>query len=128
MGKHLWEIKHAYYCSEGEDSAEYNSWAEHLDGAESMDMDLNLLVRWDWEIDKPSDDPNYRDGILNLYYVAQRKGIIWSSTVQVCRNDEASVRQYLEKCWGKLNEIWMPIGIESEVGDGQSNTSRNRHY
>jgi len=58
--KHLWECDHPYYCSEenyfrgrSETVAEYDSWAGWLNLNLGMDVDYNLIFRWDW---KPIDE------------------------------------------------------------------------
>lgn len=54
---HLWEVDHAYYCNEGnfysnDTVAAFASWPEFVEAGETeSDPDLNLLFRWDWELD-----------------------------------------------------------------------------
>lgn len=120
--KHLWEVDHPYYCNQGnyfaresvEDS--YGTWAAFEQEYRDSDFDMNLVFRWDWEFElddeeKPivSDDPNYRDGTLLIFWMGQRKGLYRYSRVSVCRADEPKVRAWLQPRLEHLMTLWEPL-------------------
>lgn len=120
MTAHLWDVKHAYYCNEGnyysnDCGFEYKSWQDFLAEMGNLDMDYNLLFRWDWvEEDAEGEpnyngDPNYRNGTLKLFWMHQRKGRFIYNTVEVCRNDEPAVIAYLTPFWQHLRDLWAPL-------------------
>lgn len=121
---HLWEVKHPYYCTEGQYFSsqsshqtiwEFKSWRDFLAEMGSADMDYNLLFRWDWselnDADEPTynGDDNYRNGKLHLFFMYQRKGYHSTSIVDVCRADEAAVREYLMPRLAHLRSLWEPL-------------------
>lgn len=132
---HLWEVDHSYYCSEGnyfsnDCTASYKSLSEFLEAEGSSDLDMNLVFRWDWREgpawgagDYAGDD-NYRNGLLNVFIVGQRKGLFRSATVQVCRADEDAVRGFLAPRLAHLLALWAPLDLDttgpSTVPGGQT--------
>lgn len=118
---HLWEIDHSYYCNEGNyfsnKSCEsyYKSWFEFAQEEKDADFDMNLVFRFDWvendEDDNPTfnGDPNYRNGKLKIFWMGQRKGLYRWSIVEVCRNDEPEVIEFLKARWDHLKTLWLPI-------------------
>ena len=117
----LWEIKHPYYCEEQQyftnqsTTGKYKSWSEFIENEGNNDPDYNLLFRWDWseteiknDIDY-SEDENYRNGELKLYWMLQRKGFHRSSIISVCRTDEPNVKEWLTERWQHLQKLWSPI-------------------
>ncbi len=125
MSKHLWEVDHSYYCNEGnfysnDCGTHYKSWHDFLADWDDADMDYNLLFRWDWF--EPTDedegtskpfngDINYRNGKLSIFWMLQRKGAFNYSTVEICRADEAAVREYLQPKLAHLMSLWEPLEI-----------------
>ncbi len=119
--KHLWEIKHSYYCNEGNyfagESCEsyYRSFADFLAEEGDADMDYNLLFRWDWierdenDEDTFNGDVNYRNGKLKLFWMGQRKGLYRWSIVEVCRADEQSVIEFIKPRLEHLKSLWEPL-------------------
>lgn len=116
--KNLWEVDHPYYCEgasyfgSGDMTTEheYASWAGFIATMGNADEDMNLLFRWDWE--EPhghTEDDNYRDGKLSLFFFHQRKGFHSASYVQVCRNDQEAVRAYLLPKAAKMRQLWEPL-------------------
>lgn len=83
-----------------------------------IDKDCNLLFRWDWQgiedvVYEPGQDVNYRDGVLRLFYVVQRKGYVIEAKVEVCQADEPAVQEYLDKGLNYLLEkVWGFDGVE----------------
>ena len=119
----LWEAKHPYYCNLGgyfsgeKVEGNYKSWSEFIDEEGDADFDMNLLFRWDWEkLDgepyEPGDDPNYRDGVLRLFWIAQRKGYYRYTNVEVCQADEPAVRAWLQERLDYLVCMWLPLQPE----------------
>lgn len=53
--KHLWEVKHRYYCNEGNYFSSdpslgprYKAFADFMEEWGDADPDYNLIFRWDW--------------------------------------------------------------------------------
>lgn len=123
MAKHLWEIDHPYYCNEGNYFASngdisdnhFKSWADFIEENADADFDMNLIFRFDWvegedhELAPFSGDENYRNGILKIFWMGQRKGLYRWSTVQVCRADEAAVIEFLKPRWEHMKLLWEGI-------------------
>lgn len=117
--KKLWEINHPYYCSEsnyfappGDCSMHYKSWNDFYEENGDADDDYNLIFRFDWEKDEEvSDkyDDNYRDSILKIFYLGQRKGIYRWVTVEVCNADEPIIREWLKGKWEHMKKLWEPF-------------------
>lgn len=128
MSTRLWEIDHPYYCNEGNYfasgcRAEFASWREFVAEADGEDFDMNLVFRWDWDLDtddagdsKPHPDPYYRDGTLNIFYIGQRKGLFRSVGVSVCKADEADVIAWLKPRWAHMQALWQGIADASSEG------------
>ncbi|KGC12964.1 hypothetical protein DM48_315 [Burkholderia gladioli] len=130
--KHLWEIKHPYYCTEGgythsqeqhKTIWEFKSWADFFAEMGDADMDYNMLFRWDWdEMDddnRPTftGDPYYRNGKLKMFFMVQRKGFHSCSIIDVCRADEPAVIEYLMPRLAHLMSLWEPLArITTEDG------------
>jgi len=123
--KHMWEAEHAYYCSESNyyvganhaPTKHYRSWSDFVGAEGDADMDCNLLFRWDWVAENrgdysPTGDPNYRDGILLLYWMGQRKGLYRWTTIEVCQADEDNVRDYLAPHMDHLMALWAPMAVK----------------
>lgn len=121
--KHLWEIDHPYYCSDSnyyatgdaQPTSSYKSWAEFIEAEGDADFDMNLVFRWDWNEGEDHDlqafngDVNYRNGILMIRWMGQRKGLYRWSTIEVCRADEAAVRLFLQPRWKHMKLLWEGI-------------------
>lgn len=122
--KHLWEVEHSYYCNEGnyfdgDCNKKFKSWQDFMDEMGNADLDMNLLFRWDMippYKDESSENPiiwqgdeNYRDCVLKLFWMGQRKGLYFSQTVEVCRSDESAIREYLTQRFEHLKLLWSPL-------------------
>ena len=117
---HLWEIDHPYYASQGNYyarpdeglHAEFSSWAEFYEDQGDADLDMNLVYRWDWTVPDPDD---YEDGeelppeTLDLFYVGQRKALLRSVSVEVQREDEPGIREWLVVRTEHMRKIWEPL-------------------
>lgn len=120
MTAHLWEIDHPYYCSErnfysNEPGDRFGSWQEFASEYGESDPDLNLIFRFDWRegVDNGAGvftgDVNYRNGVLQIFWVRQRKGIFACSEVSVCRADEAAAVEFLRPRWDLMKKLWAPL-------------------
>ena len=123
--KHLWEVDHPYYCNEGNYFASesvhghFSRWQDFIAEFGDSDPDLNLLFRWDWDAPHVEDDSekpikwvgdeNYRDSVLKIFWMGQRKGLYHYSTVDVCRADEPMVREFLQSRWNHFKTLWEPL-------------------
>jgi hypothetical protein len=120
--KHLWETDHPYYCNEGNYYAhesvgdEHKSFGEFIAEYANADFDLNLVFRWDWdERDAETEqstftgDVNYRNGVLKIFWMGQRKGLYRYSIVEVCRADETAVIAFLKPRWEYMQKLWEGI-------------------
>ena len=102
MSKHLWEIKHDYYC-EDRDELYYDSWIAFLESMNDIDYDLNLIFRFDWCINDKGENK------LFLYYVLQRKGIVRTDVINVNKSDENEIIEWLGYRFDHLFKLWSPI-------------------
>jgi hypothetical protein len=95
----------------------------------SMDMDLNLLYRWDWTDGTGDDDKNVDangiavgDARLDLFFMCQRKARPYSVTIEsVSRDDEPEIRAWLWTRWCHLMRLWSPVSgwpVEPAECDG----------
>ena len=110
MTTHLWEHKHRYYCNEGcyyerGQHVKYETFAEFLESNGNIDLDYNLLFRWDWEKEDDGD-------LLLLFWIAQRKARNFSMSVRVTEADEPAVRAFLQRAFNHLAALWLPILFE----------------
>jgi hypothetical protein len=113
---HLWEVKHPYYCNDGNYFAheqpvtEYGSWAEFFESEGDSDFDMNLLFRWDWRKADPEGNEwgNEKETLL-LFWMGQRKGLYRWTEVHVTEADEPAVRAWLETRWQYLKRLWTPL-------------------
>lgn len=130
MPKHLWEVRHPYYCNEGNFYSRdpycfHKSWGDFAYSMGDSDPELNLLFRWDWvaphedgDFDKAikwEGDENYRDSTLKLFWVMQRKGIFACHEVSVCRADEPAIRLWLQERVKHLLKLWEPLDMVSAL-------------
>lgn len=122
--KHLWEIKHPYYCATEcyftaqSIRTEYASWLEFIAAEGVDDLDLNFVFRWDWNLGEDHSlpihpDPYYRDGELQIFFMNQRKGYHRVAEIKVCKADESSVREWLKGRWDHMKTVWEPFDHES---------------
>ncbi len=118
--KHLWEVDHPYYCSEGNFySHEPYAWHDCWDdfGMVDSDPELNLLFRWDWtppteedcETIAFSEDESVKESTLQLFFVMQRKGIFCCREIKVARSEEPKIRDWLQSRLPHLLALWEPL-------------------
>ena len=115
---HLWDHQHPYYWNEGNFFRSgwhftYPSWADFMTEMGSSDDDLNLLCRWDWDLETDEDGNAVQPlgtGTVKLGFVLQRKAIVCSYHVRVDPDDEPVVRGWLQARWRKMQELWAGTG------------------
>lgn len=91
-------------------------------------MDYNLVFRFDWvppykegdDVEWESEiewkgDESYRDSVLKLFFMGQRKGLYWWVTIDVCRADEPAVREWLNTRWEHMRKLWAPLSGAIDV-------------
>lgn len=122
----LWDVEHPYYCNEGNFFARheecccgYKRWQDFAEEQGDNDLDMNLLFRWDWDAPRKDGDPenpidwqgdeNYRDSELKLFFMGQRKGYYRWVTVDVCRADEPTIRDWLQVRFDHMLQLWQPF-------------------
>jgi hypothetical protein len=123
MVKHLWEVDHSYYCHESNYFS--NDTSDHCESIEEFtthyansDMDMNLVFRWDWKEEDPfTGDVHFRNGVLKVFWMLQRKGIYRCTTVAVCRADEPKVIAFLKPRRQHLLSLWEPLASPSEPSE-----------
>lgn len=124
MDKHLWEVDHPYYASQGNYYAvgwhtSYESWEEFISGEGDNDDDLNLVYRWDWEIPDPEDYDVESGEVVppetfDIFYVLQRKAVCRSVSVAVRREDEPAIREWLAGRAAHMRLLWEPLDMAAE--------------
>lgn len=130
MPKHLWEVKHPYYCNQGcynaggdQPFTRYKSLTEFLAEEADADLDYNLVFRWDWQEGSDHDLPEfsgdiyYRNGLLLIFFMGQRKGAYRWAEVEVCRADEPAVIKYLRPRAEHMQLVWEPL-LDEVAADG----------
>lgn len=109
---HLWEVDHSYYCNDNNyyanNVAECDSWQTFVDEAGDMDMDYNLLFRWDWR-DSGNPDEEIEQDELHLHFMAQRKGRFFTYVVKVDKGDEQLIADWLKPRFEHLVKLWLPL-------------------
>lgn len=107
---HLWECQHEYDCESADywngknkRNHKYKLFKDFLTDMGSSDFDLNLLFRWDWK------ENDKEQGKLFLYFLLQRKGIFISFEIDVIRDDELEVIEFLKPRWDHLKSLWQPF-------------------
>lgn len=114
----LWEIDHPYCAMQGnyfsnDYHVEYASWAEFIEEQGGSDLDMNLVYRWDWQVPDPDDyeipGETMRAETLDLFYVGQRKALHRSVSVEVQREDEPAIREWLTVRAEHMRRVWEPL-------------------
>jgi len=116
MTKHLWEINHPYYCEEHnyftarENSVdEFNSWDHFFtDVGDNLDMDFNLIFRFDWHDSTNPDHAITQDQLL-LFVMGQRKGFFKTWIINVEKTDEEKVIEFLKPRYLHMLKLWEPF-------------------
>jgi hypothetical protein len=113
----LWETDHDYYACEGnyfsnDCHMECESWEEFLEEQGPLPDGLNLVYRWDWYTPDPEDFDEGEDHgpeQLRLFYMGQRKALARSVYVNVTRDDEPAIREWLLGQAKYMADLWAPF-------------------
>lgn len=126
------KVDHPYYCAEGcywaprrDAHVEHESWADFLVGFGDADVDMNLVIRFDWKALDPDD---YEGEIperfivvgqeselldeLTVHIVGQRKATLVSHSIPVSTSEMVGVRAYLRPHWRRLCDNWEPLSTD----------------
>ncbi len=104
-------IDHDYYGSDSNYynssiALEYNFWHEFYNDYEDLDIDMNLIYRWD--VHKPSEGRNGYS--MELFVIQQRKGIyVPINILLIEEKDVSQIVSFLGKHFDKINSIWKPL-------------------
>ncbi|MEO9633076.1 MAG: hypothetical protein ABJG14_21870 [Sulfitobacter sp.] len=120
--KRLWEVDHPYYMTAGNYfkagmHTEWESLEDYLAEFGETDIDRNLVIRWDWREGEGWELPEYsgsdtdKIGRLMIQMIGQRKALLHSHEVAVCRNDESAAREYLSHHAERIAQNWEPLSL-----------------
>lgn len=102
-------VEHPYPCAVESwfenDKQKWSSWDAFEKHRGDDDVDLNLIVRWDWRKWRTEDGKN----VLLIVMLMQRKGYVIKHEIGVTDADEPRVRALLKKHWKRLAKSWRPI-------------------
>ena len=113
MGKVLESllVEHPYYCSDNnyfsnEPAKDYVTMTDFFQDFENVDVDMNLMFRWDFH--------NYEEnnGVISasIYLMLQRKGIFMPISIKSVSEKEAiRFKKYAKRHWKNLQKMWRPI-------------------
>ncbi len=119
----LYEVTHPYYCeshnyfqswdSQTETCFRFVDWNEFYQEAKDWDDDWNYLFRWDW-VQEYLANPEYEDDQdipehLLLFFFRQRKGFHVTMHINVNKEDEPKIKEYLIQKSKNLKATWYPI-------------------
>lgn len=112
---HLWEAKHDYYCTDtnyfsSEKVAEFRNWDQFMSEFADADMDYNLVFRWDWRGSNEPDE-DLRHDELHIYFMGQRKGKFFTTIINVDKEDEPQVIEWLRPRLEHLVKLWQPFDV-----------------
>ena len=128
----LYEVTHPYYCesqnyfqrmdSSTETYFRFDCWEDFYEEAKDWDDDWNYLFRWDWEpkwIDEDGECESIPEH-LKLYFFRQRKGFHVTMHINVTKEDEPQVKEYLIQKSKNLKATWFPIlSSDAEIEAGK---------
>ena len=108
--KKLYEFKHPYYCATAnyfnhECTWEYSSWSKFYEDHKNDKVDLNLIFRWDWLEANEEDESD----TLQLSVVRQRTGIFGCYLIDVNKEDEPEVKDFLKPYANRIQKFWEVI-------------------
>jgi hypothetical protein len=108
-------IAHDYYCSDqnwNDASAmeTYKTWNGFMADNEDMDIDLNLVFRFDVKL---KNDENETEGyFMQLSVMQQRRGKYVPIIIEtVTEEDVPSIVSYLSGHFEKMKQLWQPFSF-----------------
>lgn len=102
-------VDHDYYCSDNnyysnDVTQEYETFQDFFNGFKDIDVDLNLIFRWDI---KQNDDKTFN---MQVFVIQQRKGIFVPHIIEnVYESDFENIKSLLQPHLDKLMKIWQPF-------------------
>lgn len=109
----LYECKNCTITSEA--NKQFKMLAHFLDRLEQADPKSYCVTRWCWlegkdyGADDYNGDQNYRNGIFKIELLNQQSGNVEVQSVEVCRNDEKSIKEFLTAQLNKFLKCWEPV-------------------
>lgn len=107
-------VKHEYYCSEtnyysNDCFYKHPSWADAgLD--EYLDMDYNLIFRWDIKEKTDDDDNGTGEYYMEVFNMQQRKGRFVIINIEtVTEEDVPAILAFLKPRYEHLTKLWEPL-------------------
>ncbi len=98
---------HPYYCSESSSGfEEYDNLRDFLDEWSTVDIDMNLVFRFDIErADEENDLP-----FAKIFIMHQRKGCYSMHIVRnIMESEIKDLYEFLNKHYAYIIEMWRPI-------------------
>jgi len=114
-----------------DDNPVFETWEDFVTdyGADDLDLDYNLVYRWDWKWAQLSDyyfsddedaaednaeeqerwDEESRKDTLHLYIMQQRRGKMVHISIRVTDADEPVVREWLRIRAEHMVRLWKPL-------------------
>lgn len=108
-------VDHDYYCHDNnyysnEPATTYNTFEEFFEEEADMDIDMNLIFRWDVKECYDEDDEPLGLYRLHIYIIQQRKGIFRPIFIKKIRDKNVpALVDLLEEHYQKLQKIWKPL-------------------
>ena len=100
----------------------FDCWEDFHKEAKDWDDDWNYLFRWDWESEWIDEDSGYESipEHLKLYFFRQRKGFHVTMHINVTKEDEPRIKEYLIQKSKNLKATWFPIlNSDEEIKAGK---------
>ena len=117
--KKLWEVDHPYYMVhgcffDGKCHHEYDSFEDFQEEWGDADLDMNWIIRWDWEEFKPIDHdpddmPEYQGDWFQIQIFLQRKAYPQSVEFPVTKEEEPKIREWLQQYADYMVTMWEPF-------------------
>jgi len=112
-------VNHSYYCSDNNYlsntvGSKYETGEEFLKDWGDMDIDYNLLFRWDVkvreEVYKEDDDFEMGTYWMELFFMLQRKGHFVPVYIENVYNDDVkSILEFLTPRMNYMKNLWEPL-------------------
>ena len=106
-------IDHDYYASDSnyyssDARGYYKTWADFYEEFKDVDIDMNLIYRWD--ITEDGNSGRYK---MQIIIIGQRKGIYMPVHIDsVFEEDVPQIKEFLKPHFEKLLSIWKPLSGE----------------
>ena len=111
-------VDHPYYCSDSnyysnDPTGKFATWADFYKDWNDMDLDMNMLFRWDIKVCKDEEneqiEPEY---YMELFYMLQRKGIFKPIHIELIEEADADqIIAFLSVRYAHLQSMWEPLRV-----------------